>query len=719
MTHMTDADRIAALRFRCLERKHRAWRNTLIPYAASLAACSDEASWQIRRGRATRDILASVRFEIDDLELLVGRLGPRPAEETDEALDRAGEWAVQYPQSPGGQTGHCELDLRPIFELGADALSESIRGRIPSGTEEEQEAWRSFIFALEGLSLMIERAAQAARDAAGAAEAARRAELEQMAATCDRIAYGPPRTFREAIQLLWFVIFAVQYAESVALVVPGRLDRSLRPFYEADLSSGRMTRDEALLLIESLYLLINEFVPDGLAVSVMVGGRDARGDDASGSDTTNDLSCLCLEALRRTKLVYPTVGVCWHEGTPQELTRLAVELIAAGYSTPAFFGDETIRRGLAGLGLPPEQACNYINSTCVEITPVGCSNVWVASPYFNLCGMLLETIDECARAEATSRDATVAAPATFAEFRGLYEDLLANRIPAAADEQNELRRIRAARGGKPLQSVFTNDCIDRGRDIDAGGARVNWVECSFVGLANLADSLLVIEEEIYGSGRLDFTRLKALLDGDYAGAEAERLRLLNKYPKYGSGDSRVDRFVGETVEFVRERCASARMEPDGSSFVPGAFVWIMHERLGRETRATPDGRHAGEPFADGAGPAQGRELRGPTAAILSTTSWDHSPFVGGVAFNMKFNSSVAEAPGGVDRLQELILEYLRRGGFETQVNVVNRAVLEAAREHPEQYADLVVRIGGYTDYFTRLSPGMQDEVLRRTEYASA
>ena len=518
---MTDADRIATLRARCLDRKTGAWRSTLIPYATSLAASQDEPSWQIRRGLATRDILATVGFEIDDLELLIGRLGPRPAAATDEALDAARPWAERHPQ-PGGQTGHCELDLGPIFSMGADALSESIRSRMPSATTEQKDTWHSFVLALEGLSLMVEHAAHTARTAATAsvgaagthvnardaaaglsaggiarcAEPARRAELEQMAIACDRIAHEPPRTFRDAIQLLWFVVFAVQYAESISLVVPGRLDRSLRTFYEADLAAGRITRDEALVLIESLYLLVNEFVPDGLAVSVMVGGRDA-----VGHDTTNDLSYLCLEALRRTTLVYPTVGVCWHEGTPQTLTRLAVELIAAGYSTPAFFGDETIRRGLAERGLPAELACHYINSTCVEITPVGCSNVWVASPYFNLCGMLLETIDECARAEAGPTASVASAgpaerapadatgPATFADFRRRYDDLLARRIGAAAAGQNELRRARAERGGKPLQSVFTNDCVERGRDIDRGGARVNWVECSFVGLANLADSL--------------------------------------------------------------------------------------------------------------------------------------------------------------------------------------------------------------------------------------
>jgi formate C-acetyltransferase len=174
--------------------------------------------------------------------------------------------------------------------------------------------------------------------------------------------------------------------------------------------------------------------------------------------------------------------------------------------------------------------------------------------------------------------------------------------------------------------------------------------------------------------------------------------------------------AAEIVDHAVKECRKHKMGPDNSPYVPGTFVWIMHEQLGRQTGATPDGRKAGTPFADGAGPAQGRESKGPTAAILSTTRWDHSQMIGGLAFNMKFNTSLFKSPGGSQSLRELVLTYLRRGGFETQINVVDAETLRRARQNPEQYRDLVVRIGGYTDYFTRLSPEMQDEVLLRTEY---
>jgi len=284
--------------------------------------------------------------------------------------------------------------------------------------------------------------------------------------------------------------------------------------------------------------------------------------------------------------------------------------------------------------------------------------------------------------------------------------------------QNGYRELRRLNGGKPLQSVFTNDCVGRGLDIDEGGALYNWVECSFVGLANLTDSLAVLRAEVFERKSIDFKTLHTVLAENFAGNEPLRLHFLNAHPKYGNADATVDALVAFVVERVKRECARHKMAPHESHFVPGAFCWIMHEQLGRSCGATPDGRKAGFPFADGGGPAQGCERSGPTSAILSATSWDHAPMIGGVAYNMKFNSTLFDSPASVKRLEDLLVTYLRRGGFEVQVNVVNQETLSKARENPEQFRDLVVRIGGYTDYFTRLSPQMQEEVMKRTEFGN-
>ena len=711
---ISDDARIAALRARVMETKDNErvsrLRDTCVIDACSLRASDAEPSWAVRRGLLTRDRLSAMRFEIDDFELLVGRLSFVETDAGEQAAARV--FLEAYDLDLPGQTGHCELDMGPLMQLGLDGLAADIRDRLASADDGgTQSTYRAFLYAVDGLSTMIEQAASVVdaklRDAAGM----RRAELVELSVACHQIAHGAPRSFLEALQLLWFVLVGVMNADKAWLVVPGHLDRTLWPFYQADVAQGVLTRDRALVLIEHLYVAINAYVPDGLAMSVMVGGRNA-----AGADVTNELSYLCLEALRRTKMIYPAVGVCWHGSTPEPLVDLAVELMGHGYPTPAFFSDTTIQRGLLALDVPDDEACRYINSTCVEITPSGASNVWVASPYYNTCGLLLQEIATQAEFEGLAQAHSDGPAPTFEQFVAHYRDRLAAAIADGVAEQNRSRRERLARMRRPLQSVFTRDCVVQGLDIEAGGATHNWIECSFIGLANLADALYVIREEVYGQNRLSFAQLKGILDADFAGLEATRQRFLNGYPKYGQGNVDVDALLAEIVSFVAETCAGFTVEPNGSAYVPGAFAWVMHERLGRETGATPDGRRAGFPFADGCGPAQGRESCGPTAAVLSVTGWDHSRMVGGLAYNLKFNSSLFRSKEGFEGLKALILTYLQRGGFEVQVNVVDGETLKAARVDPEAYRDLIVRIGGYADYFTRLSAEMQEELILRTEF---
>ncbi len=697
---VSDAERIAALRSRCFDRKNQDMAPMRLAWYGALKAVEGEPSLTIRHGLRTRNVLSGCRFLVDDLELLAGRLDlsqTMSPTERSEAEQCMAEFAVP------GQTGHCELDLSELFEVGIDGIRLRLEQLKQGSAGELADTYQAFVYALDGLSAFIANAAAAAREAIPGALKWRAEELVAMAESCERIAHLPPKSFRDGVQLVWLVNQAVMYGCEVYLVGPGHIDRILYPLYAADMEAGALSRDDALVMLECLYLLINEFVVDGVAIAAMVGGRDA-----DGNDVTNDLSYLALEAIRRTGLIYPTVGICWHEGTPDALSDLAIELIAEGYSTPAMFGDAVIQKGMKSLGVPAAEACNYINSTCVEITPCGASNVWVASPYYPLCAYLLDEIAE--RAETGNQ------PGDFAEFVAAYQKRLADAISAATVGINENRKARQQRGRKPLQSVFTRDCIARGKDIDDGGAVYNWVECSFVGLGNLADSLHVIREEVFRQKAMTFAQLHEVLTSNFENAEEVRQRFLNTYPKYGVGCDEVDAFVADTVQFFSAECGKAKLYPDDSPYVPGAFCWIMHEILGRDTGATPDGRKAGLPFADGAGPAQGRETQGPTAAILSTTSWDHSSMIGGVAFNMKFSSSLFKDAGATGRLRDLVLTYLRRGGFETQVNVVDVDTLKQAQANPDQYRDLVVRIGGYCDYFTRLSPEMQAEVMLRTHY---
>jgi formate C-acetyltransferase len=292
---------------------------------------------------------------------------------------------------------------------------------------------------------------------------------------------------------------------------------------------------------------------------------------------------------------------------------------------------------------------------------------------------------------------------------------LGERIRSNFEEQNALRIHRAAHSMNPLLSCFVNDCLARGTDIEQGGAKYNWIMPSFVGMGNLVDALYAIRTLVFDRGELTIGEYKAILDKNFEGHEELRRHILSDIPKYGNDNDDIDVLFDGITRFITGECRKYTPVLPNARLVPSVFCWVMHERFGRETGATPDGRQAGFPLGDGSGPCQGREACGPTASILSSTKWSHKEFIGGVAVNLKFSKKMFREQSR-EALLGLIRTYLARGGFELQINVVDHETLQKARENPENYRDLVVRIGGYSDYFVRLSPNMQAEVIYRTEH---
>ena len=667
--------------------------------------------WIRRKGHKAAQILRNADVCISPDELLVGKT-PRREPTADEAarLDAVRPFMGAQPHT-SGQTGHMAVDHEQLLALGCRGIQEEIRAkqaRLDVAKPDQQEqfmfleaAWE----ALDGVCDFARRHAEAARELAAAESSHRRKrELLDIAEMCDRVPAQPATTFREALQASHFINFCIQFAEPVGLLCPGRMDRWLEPFYQRDLAEGRITPAQAQELVDCYYILINEIIPRGLAIGAMVGGQDAE-----GNDVTNDVSFMCLQAVENTRLAYPTLGICWHEGTPDALLDFGCEIMANGRANPAAFNDEVIPEGLRRAGVRPGESHEYINSTCVEISPIGSSNVWVASPYYNLTQCLLDVVEEYVAGESQ------APLPTFAQLKRDIKRRLTGQIRDAIAEQNTCREARFRFGGTPLLSCFVNDCLERGKDIDHGGARHNWVECSFVGLANLVDSLMVIKEFVYDKKTITLGALKQTLDTDYAGEEALRQCFLNFPEKYGNDRDDVDGLAREFTEFVAKETGKHRVRLN-DRYYAGFFCWIMHQQLGSITGASPDGRRAGFPFADGAGPAQGRERLGPTAAVKSVTKWDHTPMLGGLVLNLKFSPKALRDPSSRANLTAVIKTYMRLGGQEVQVNCVGRDTLEAARRNPEQYRDLLVRIAGYVDYFVGLPEGMQEEVILRTEF---
>jgi formate C-acetyltransferase len=673
--------------------------------ARAWQAHTPDEDWLTWRARRCAERLRALPFELEAGEVIIGKprfRAPTPAEELE--LQKARAILSTVPPFPGGDPGHFHPDYETLLRLGVPGLLcrvRDLRGR-PGITAEQRVFYDACGIVMEGLAVFIDRAAAACLSQAAATPSEAR-RWTDLALVCRGIASGPPRTFHEAIQLLFLTEIALWFAEDHGLASPGRLDRTLLPFYVRDLASGETTPERAFELICCLYIHMNRILWPGSAVAVMVGGRDA-----AGRDITNDLTYLCLAARATTRLVYPTVGLAWHPDTPDELMDFSLRLLATGLGDPALFNDDLIAEGLRDHGVRPEDLRNYMNSTCVEIKVVGTSNMWVTAPYFNCPQALLDVLGQIARGAS-------AAPASFADLRGLVRERLTSTVSAAARSLDAVWNARAERGCFPLASCLIRDCLERGMDFDRGGARYHWVENSFVGLANLVDSLLAIQVLVFDEQALTLADLQAALQADFAGHEPLRQRLLNGVPKYGNDDARADALARDWADFLSETTEAQSV--GGHRYVPGFFCWVMHERLGSQTGATPDGRHAGTPLADGAGAAQGRELSGPTAAVLSTTCWSHRKALGGLVHNLKFSRTLLDSAAARRAARTVIETYLRRGGFEIQVNVVGRETLLAAQARPELYQDLLVRVAGYSDYFVHLNRATQDEVIARNEHA--
>lgn len=600
----------------------------------------------------------------------------------------------------GGQDSHMAIDYELVLSKGIHGIIKTIDKYLQTCEDNKKSYYQCCKKCLQAVIKHAENYAHLALEMSrNAKNTAARIELETVAAICKKVPAFPAETFHEALQSVHFITHCLSlnpYRLCDQQFQLGHPDRYLLKYYNHDLKQGRITKEYAQLLLDCLGIQINTRVPSGLSSGYMVGGRDK-----NGKVVANVLTEMCMQVIDDIRLVYPAVGLCYTRETPEKYLSMACELLLKGYSHPAIFNDDVITKGLISYGVPKDHAHNYIHSTCVEITPVAASNVWVASPYTNMVQLLLNIMQQ----EYPSFDSLL----------GTYFATLDQQIKANFETQVHMRDTRAKNSINPLLSCFVNDCLERGLDIEQGGAKYNWIMPSFVGMANLVDSLYAIKTLVFEEKKLTLSEYKTVVDSNYENNEALRLQILNHIPKYGNDIRDVDQYFCLISEHIATECEKYTGTQTNANLIPSVFCWIMHEIFGRETSATPDGRKSGFPLGDGSGPCQGRERSGPTASILSSTKWEHTKFIGGVAVNLKF-SKASLGKNSSDILMSIIKTYLNRGGFEVQINVVDNETLKKAQNNPEEYRDLIVRIGGYSDYFVRLSPEMQEEVILRTTH---
>ena len=518
----------------------------------------------------------------------------------------------------------------------------------------------------------------------GHAEARRR----RLLAALERAPFDPARTFFEAL-FAYNLVYFLDDCDN-----PGRVDQELFPYYERDLRAGTTSYNEAVELIRCLW----DNCDDNNGWSAGIGGTGPDGEAAY-----NALTLACLEAARSRRR--PNLQLHVRADMPDEMWDAALDTIATGCGLPALYNEEEYLRALraAGLQVRDEDIGMHNGGGCTETMVHGCSNVGSLDAGLNLPLLLTETLDR-----------HLAGAPDFQSLLEAYQRDVAAVIAEVTAQVSASQQAKARLQPQPMRSLLIDDCVDVGVEFNAGGARYNWSVINVAGLATVVDSLVAVCEVVFDQKEKTGAELLDILHRDFDGEEFFRRRLA-ACPRFGNDDERADGLAAELSEFAFRELL--RHEPwRGGRFLPSCLMFVTYAAAGEPVPATPDSRKAGDPIADSAGPHQGRDTSGPTAMLRSVASIPHWLAPGTLVVNARFTSDFFVNPDRRARLRDLVRTYFDLGGMQLQINVVDQAILRDAVDHPERYPELIVRVGGYSEYFNRLSPELRATVLQRTEH---
>ncbi len=587
---------------------------------------------------------------------------------------------------------------------------------------------------LQAMKIGVEAAiAFAARYAALAKEMAaaetrpeRKAELENIALICERVPAKPARTLHEAVQACWF-IFLSEYLEVGCLgQVTGRLDQYLYPYYEHDIASGRLTRQQAAEILAWQYWKISKmesFKEESVASSELQGSEFLNvtlgGVKDDGSDATNELSFLILEIVRQLKTHNPHVTLRWHDGINEEfLVKAAIVNRDVGAGIPQFLNDNAVIRYLLSIGTPFEDARGWFALGCIDLC---CPGHMYEGKHMINSTKCLELALHDGKDPITGKQLGphTGDPTAFATFDALYDAFKTQYEFMIGQSAKECRVEVAARAqsyANPFSSAMVDGCIESGLDGHEGGQRNLMVSPGVMdkGQANIADSMTAMKKLVFDDKRVSMAELMQALDDNFEGHDDIHHMCLDA-PKWGNEDPDADAMMKDvwewTVKAVKQE-KDHNLKPmnvgrNGTSF----HVWSGHG-MG----ALPDGRKAGVPLDPaGVDPMGGMDTHGPTALLNSCGKLDYSSCETAV-LNMKFSPSLLETREGIRKFLDLIRVHFSHGAPHIQFNILDRETLLEAQEHPELHRDLLVRIAGYSAMFVELDPELQDEIIARTEH---
>lgn len=602
-------------------------------------------------------------------------------------------------------------------------------------------------------------------------DAARKEELLRIAENCSRVPAKGAQNFYEACQSFWFVQQLIQLESSGHSISPGRFDQYMYPYYKKDMENGNISREFAQELMDCIWVKLNDLnkcrdavSAEGFAGYSLFQNLIAGGQNKEGEDVTNDLSFMCVQASMHVRLPQPSLSVRVWNGSPHEFLIKAAELTRTGIGLPAYYNDEVIIPSLQSRGLSLEDAREYNIIGCVEPQKAGKTEGWHDAAFFNMCRPL-----ELVFANGEDKGEMVGVPtgevtemSSFEEFYNAYKKQMEYCISLLVNADNAIDVAHAKRCPLPFLSCMVDDCLKRGKSVQEGGAVYNFTGPQGFGIANMADSLFAVRKLVYEEKKVTMEEMKEALAWNFGKgldqqsvsdtAEAvlrkmkdagqridentvssilkavmnaqpgeEKMKryeeihnMIEEVPKFGNDIPEVDYFARD-VAYTYTKPLQNYKNPRGGQFQAGLYPVSANVPLGGQTGATPDGRYAHTPVADGVSPSAGKDVNGPTAAATSVSRLDHFIVSNGTLFNQKFHPSALSGREGLEKFVALIRSYFDQKGMHMQFNVVDRDTLLDAQKYPEKYKHLVVRVAGYSALFTTLSRSLQDDIIRRTE----
>lgn len=667
--------------------------------------------------------------------------------------------------------GHVTVDYAKVLRTGFSGIileAKSVLDSLSLSDSEyprKKEFLQAVIISSEAAILFARRFSElAARMAQEEQDSVRKKELEKIGEVCAKVPAAPAENYYEACQAFWFVHAILQIESNGHSISPGRFDQYMYPYFKKDYDGGGLSPESAQELTDCIFLKLNEVnkIRDAASTKAFGGypmfqNMIVGGQRPEGGDATNELSYLCLEAARHTRMPSPSISVRVWQDTPDELMLKAAEVTALGTGMPAYYNDDVIIPALLNRGLSLEDARDYGVIGCVEPQKGGKTDGWHDAGFFNLAKALEVTLHN-------GREGGVqVGPQTgeFSLFTSVDQVIEAYRkqmeyfVRLLVNADNSVDVAHAERVPLPFLSSLVDDCIRRGKSVMNGGAHYNFTGPQGVGVANVGDSFEALDVLVYREKLISPKDLLAALDADFSGnqpgveawvtmnvynelyrrgvidkekmarinnfytggynnGEYIRQLLLNRAPKYGNDSDEVDHYTREAALIYCREVEKYR-NPRGGQFQPGLYPASINVAMGAVTGATPDGRKAGAPLADGVSPTAGADKLGPTAVMNSVAKLDHITVSNGTLLNQKFHPAVLQGPNGGQNLMNLIRGYFRRLGMHVQFNVVSRETLLEAQKHPEQYKSLVVRVAGYSAQFITLDKSIQDDIINRTE----